>query len=126
MRETATLDLTVAGRLVPTPCDRIGAGPDVLLLPALSTIASRAEMRGLADQLAWDHRCLIPDWPGFGAHPRARLPLNPATFHAYLDALLAVTTRLKVIAALLPGPWNPTIAAKQIATISELTDNRIA
>ncbi|MCJ2042052.1 dimethyl sulfone monooxygenase SfnG [Methylobacterium sp. J-059] len=45
---------------------------------------------------------------------------------AFSHALLAVTTKLKVIAALLPGPWNPTIAAKQIATISELTDNRIA
>lgn len=105
MRETATLDLTVAGRSVPTPCDRIGAGPDVLLLPALSTIASRAEMRGLADQLAWDHRCLIPDWPGFGAHPRARLPLNPATFHAYLDALLAAA----------PGPYALGVAAGHAA-----------
>ncbi len=45
---------------------------------------------------------------------------------AFSHALLAVTTKLKVIAALLPGPWNPTIAAKQIATISELTENRIA
>ncbi|TXN63744.1 alpha/beta hydrolase [Methylobacterium sp. WL6] len=105
MRETATLDLTVAGRSVPTPCDRIGAGPDVLLLPALSTIASRAEMRGLADQFAWDHRCLIPDWPGFGAHPRARLPLNPATFHAYLDALLAAA----------PGPYALGVAAGHAA-----------
>ncbi|CAI1572082.1 dimethylsulfone monooxygenase SfnG [Serratia proteamaculans] len=40
--------------------------------------------------------------------------------------LLAVTTRLKVIAALLPGPWNPTLAAKQIATISHLSNARIA
>ncbi|MCJ2076315.1 alpha/beta hydrolase [Methylobacterium sp. E-016] len=105
MRETATLDLTVAGRSVPTPCDRIGAGPDVLLLPALSTIASRAEMHGVADQLAWDHRCLIPDWPGFGAHPRARLPLDPATFHAYLDALLAAA----------PGPYALGVAAGHAA-----------
>ncbi|TXM93986.1 dimethyl sulfone monooxygenase SfnG, partial [Methylobacterium sp. WL122] len=45
---------------------------------------------------------------------------------AFSHALLAATTKLKVIAALLPGPWNPTIAAKQIATISELTENRIA
>ena len=45
---------------------------------------------------------------------------------AFSHALLAVTTKLKVIAALLPGPWNPTIAAKQIATISQLTNGRIA
>ena len=105
MRETLTLDLTVAGHAVPTPCDRIGAGPDVLLLPALSTISSRAEMAELADNLAWDHRCLIPDWPGFGAHSRARLPLNPATFHAYLDALLKAA----------PGPYAIGVGAGHAA-----------
>jgi dimethylsulfone monooxygenase len=45
---------------------------------------------------------------------------------AFSHALLAATTRLKVIAAILPGPWNPTLAAKQIATISHLTEGRIA
>src|ERR1700712_516150 len=45
---------------------------------------------------------------------------------AFSHALLAATTRLKVIAALLPGPWNPTLAAKQIATISQLSEGRIA
>ncbi|PHM27662.1 dimethylsulfone monooxygenase SfnG [Xenorhabdus budapestensis] len=40
--------------------------------------------------------------------------------------LLAATEKLKVIAALLPGPWNPALAAKQIATISHLSDARIA
>jgi FMNH2-dependent dimethyl sulfone monooxygenase len=45
---------------------------------------------------------------------------------AFSHALLASTTTLKVIAAILPGPWNPTLAAKQIATISQLTSGRIA
>ncbi len=45
---------------------------------------------------------------------------------AFSHALLAATSRIKVIAALLPGPWNPTLAAKQIATISQLTGGRIA
>ena len=45
---------------------------------------------------------------------------------AFSHALAAATTRLTVIAALLPGPWNPTLAAKQIATISQLTEGRIA
>jgi dimethylsulfone monooxygenase len=40
--------------------------------------------------------------------------------------LLSQTSRLKVIAALLPGPWNPVLAAKQIATISHLYGPRIA
>ncbi|NPD14794.1 dimethyl sulfone monooxygenase SfnG [Xinfangfangia sp. D13-10-4-6] len=40
--------------------------------------------------------------------------------------LLAHTEKLKVIAAILPGPWNPALAAKQIATISHLSNGRIA
>jgi FMNH2-dependent dimethyl sulfone monooxygenase len=33
---------------------------------------------------------------------------------------------LKVIAAILPGPWQPALAAKQLATIDQLTNGRIA
>jgi FMNH2-dependent dimethyl sulfone monooxygenase len=45
---------------------------------------------------------------------------------AFSHALLAATTSLKVIAALLPGPWTPVLAAKQIATINHLSSGRIA
>jgi len=41
-------------------------------------------------------------------------------------ALLAATEKLKVIAAILPGPWNPALAAKQLATIDQFTHGRIA
>jgi FMNH2-dependent dimethyl sulfone monooxygenase len=41
-------------------------------------------------------------------------------------ALLAATEKLKVIAAILPGPWNPALAAKQLATIDQFTNGRIA
>lgn len=45
---------------------------------------------------------------------------------AFSHALLAATKRLKLIIALLPGPWNPAIAAKQIATIDQLSEGRTA
>ncbi|WP_405048586.1 dimethylsulfone monooxygenase SfnG [Rhizobium rhizogenes] len=45
---------------------------------------------------------------------------------AFSHSLLEATTRLKVIAALLPGPWAPALAAKQIATINHLTNGRVA
>src|SRR3954462_4375083 len=45
---------------------------------------------------------------------------------AFTHALLAATENLKVIAALLPGPWNPALAAKQLATIDQLTGGRVA
>jgi NADPH:quinone reductase-like Zn-dependent oxidoreductase len=42
------------------------------------------------------------------------------------QAILAGTERLKLIAALLPGPWNPALAAKQIASIDVYSEGRIA
>ncbi len=45
---------------------------------------------------------------------------------SFSQDLLAHTEKLKVIAALLPGPWNPALAAKQIATINHLSKGRIA
>ncbi|KAB2849398.1 MAG: dimethyl sulfone monooxygenase SfnG, partial [Sphingopyxis terrae] len=44
---------------------------------------------------------------------------------SFSHALLAATERLQVIAAILPGPWHPALLAKQIATISHLTEARI-
>lgn len=40
---------------------------------------------------------------------------------SFSHALLAATERLKVIAAVLPGPWHPALLAKQISTIDHLT-----
>ena len=65
------------------------SNPQALLLPALSSISTRAEMLPLARRLdsAWD--CVVPDWPGFGERPRARLAdLGPDTLHGFLDGLI--------------------------------------
>ncbi|KMO29143.1 hydrolase [Methylobacterium tarhaniae] len=103
--ETQVLSLTLAGRSVSLPADRIGAGKPALLLPALSSISTREEMRPLATRLAARHACLVPDWPGFGAQPRIRVPLAPDTLHAFLDALLAQA----------PGPYAVGVAAGHAA-----------
>jgi pimeloyl-ACP methyl ester carboxylesterase len=66
----------------------VGAGPDALLLPALSSIAARQEMVPLATRLGTGLHCVIPDWPGFGARPRGRARLDPAAMRAFLDSLL--------------------------------------
>ena len=44
---------------------------------------------------------------------------------SFSQALLQATTKLKVLAAILPGPWNPTVVAKQIATIDHISNGRI-
>jgi len=53
--------------------DVVGQGRDALLLPALSSISSRSEMHSLAERLAADFRCCIPDCPGFGTSPYAAI-----------------------------------------------------
>ncbi|HDR9048149.1 TPA: dimethyl sulfone monooxygenase SfnG [Burkholderia vietnamiensis] len=45
---------------------------------------------------------------------------------SFSHALLHATTKLKVLAAILPGPWHPAVVAKQLATIDHLTNGRIA
>ncbi|WOE30982.1 MULTISPECIES: dimethylsulfone monooxygenase SfnG [unclassified Acinetobacter] len=45
---------------------------------------------------------------------------------SFSHGLLAKTERLKIIAAILPGPWKPALAAKQLATIDHLSHGRIA
>src|SRR5271156_3567779 len=45
---------------------------------------------------------------------------------AISHALIAATERINVIAAILPGPWNPALAATQIATISQLYNGRVS
>jgi pimeloyl-ACP methyl ester carboxylesterase len=58
-----------------TDYDVIGEGSDALLLPALSSVSVRAEMHPLARLLQARHRCIVPDWPGFGTvrGPEGRL-----------------------------------------------------
>src|ERR1700721_1661187 len=43
---------------------------------------------------------------------------------AFSHALLAATKKLKVIAALLPGPWNPALAAKKTEPTTHLPEGR--
>jgi FMNH2-dependent dimethyl sulfone monooxygenase len=45
---------------------------------------------------------------------------------SFSQAILHATTKLKVLAAILPGPWNPVVVAKQLATIDHISKGRIA
>lgn len=45
---------------------------------------------------------------------------------SFSQAILQGTDTIKLIAAILPGPWNPTVAAKQIASIDHYSNGRIA
>ncbi|GAA5849012.1 hypothetical protein JCM3766R1_005426 [Sporobolomyces carnicolor] len=44
----------------------------------------------------------------------------------FTQHLLEHTKKLKVVAAILPGTWNPLLAAKQLSTIDAISDQRVA
>jgi pimeloyl-ACP methyl ester carboxylesterase len=79
---------------MPGGLDIIGLwGPDALLLPALSSISARAEMHPLARHLGSRFRCVIPDWPGFGDHPREAVALTPDAMRRFLDEFIDQNVR---------------------------------
>lgn len=63
---------------------RQGSGPRALLLPALSSISTRAEMAPLAERLAPRFTVTTIDWPGFGAAPRPPVAWSPEALAAFL------------------------------------------
>ncbi|KJH73280.1 alpha/beta fold hydrolase [Aliterella atlantica] len=61
-----------------------GSGSKVLLLPAFSTVSTRMEMQGIADQLAPHFQVVAIDWLGFGQSDRPALDYQP---HIYCQLL---------------------------------------
>lgn len=78
-----------------------GEGTPVLLLPAFSTVSTRAEMRGIAEKLVSRHRVVALDWLGFGESDRPPLDYQPAIYHQLLHDFVRDTfsNPIAVIAA---------------------------
>jgi pimeloyl-ACP methyl ester carboxylesterase len=64
-----------------------GAEP-ILMLPAMSTVSTRDELRALAHHFG-TRRCIITDWPGFGDTARPRLDYDRALCRGFLEELVA-------------------------------------
>jgi pimeloyl-ACP methyl ester carboxylesterase len=76
------------GETIRLGTDASGTGPQVLLLPALSSISTRHEMRPLQERLARRYATLSVDWPGFGDAARPRVDWRPDAYSAFLSFLL--------------------------------------
>jgi pimeloyl-ACP methyl ester carboxylesterase len=87
--ETRTLQWNWRGHTICLGADSIGAGPQVLLLPALSSISTRHEMRPLQERLAERYSTIRVDWPGFGDRPRPPVDWTPQAYSEFLEFLLA-------------------------------------
>ncbi|HFG7808348.1 TPA: hypothetical protein ACGIM3_002542 [Salmonella enterica subsp. enterica serovar Java] len=58
------------GKPVQVGLSRYGSGPEMLLLPTLSSISTRDELRDLQMHLGDYYSTLSVDWPDFGTLPR--------------------------------------------------------
>src|SRR5258705_1686976 len=85
---TSTWDWNWRGANIRLDADSSGTGPPLLLLPALSSISTRHEMRPLAELLARQYSTLCVDWPGFGARARPRVDWTPDAYSAFLEFVL--------------------------------------
>ena len=65
-----------------------GSGAPVLLLPAFSTVSTRGEMQGIAEQLAPHFQVVAMDWLGFGQSDRPALDYQPALYRQLLQDFL--------------------------------------
>jgi pimeloyl-ACP methyl ester carboxylesterase len=104
--QSAQLTWTWRGNAIDLGFDTNGQGPTVLLLPALSSISTRHEMRPLQERLSSHYRTVSIDWPGFGDLARPAIDWIPAAYAAFLEYILE---------AVAPSP-HAIIAAGHAAT----------
>jgi pimeloyl-ACP methyl ester carboxylesterase len=82
------LEWSWQGKAMRLGITRKGAGPNILMLPALSSISTRGEMRPLQDLLACAYATVAIDWPGFGDAPRPAVRWHPDAYRTFLDDVL--------------------------------------
>lgn len=73
------------GKPVTIAYEVLGEGQPILLLPALSSVSTRAEMRELAELLSHKYQAIVVDWPGFGESERRAFNYSPALLQSFLS-----------------------------------------
>jgi pimeloyl-ACP methyl ester carboxylesterase len=87
------------GRPIRGGLTRFGEGPSLLLLPALSSISTRTEMRPLQERLGAAFSTVAIDWPGFGTLPRPKIDWRPDLYRAFLRFVLGQVAQPSVTIA---------------------------
>ncbi len=84
----ASFDFSWNGGRLTVAIELQGRGLPVLLLPAMSTVSTRTEMRPVAERLVDRFQAISVDWPGFGEVPHQALDYGPDLMREFLGALL--------------------------------------
>ncbi|MBD2327346.1 alpha/beta hydrolase [Alkalinema sp. FACHB-956] len=102
-----------------------GQGSPILLLPALSTISHRDEMRRLGELLAEKYQVYLFDWAGFGSSDRPKVKYSPKLYQALLRNFVQETFQEPIVvmaaghaagyvmelARMEPSPWSWVVLA---------------
>src|SRR5262249_19740059 len=86
--ETRILEWNWRGGTIRVGADARGGGPPVLLLPALSSISSRREMRPLQGRFAPRYATPARDWPGIGHAHGPQVDWTPDAYSDFLNFVL--------------------------------------
>jgi pimeloyl-ACP methyl ester carboxylesterase len=117
--DTRMLEWNWLGKPIRLAADASGNGPKVLLLPALSSISTRREMRPLQERLGARYSTLAVDWPGFGEAARPQVHWTP---DAYADFLAFVLSSVMLHPhAIIAAGHAATYVLKHAASASEPT-----
>jgi pimeloyl-ACP methyl ester carboxylesterase len=95
--------------------ETIGTGSPILLLPAFSSVSTRAEMGELAKLLASHFQVTAVDWPGFGQSSRPSLNYRPEIYQQFLEDFVTTVfpTPITVVAAGHASSYVLKLAVKQ-------------
>lgn len=110
------------GQSITVAYETLGEGEPVLLLPAFSTVSTRAELSTLASQLIPQFQAIAIDWPGFGESDRYPLNYGPALYAQFLQDFVAATftTPIAIAAAGHAAGYALQLASQQPDACSRL------
>jgi pimeloyl-ACP methyl ester carboxylesterase len=97
--QTKQLTWRLGAKTIGLGCDWSGQGPRVLLLPALSSISTRREMRPLQERLSANYETVAADWPSFGDQRRPPHDWQPGDYANFLTYLIDSLTPLHAVIA---------------------------
>jgi pimeloyl-ACP methyl ester carboxylesterase len=97
-----------------------GEGATILLLPSLSSISTRREMRPLQEQIDSGFRTVAVDWPGFGDLPRPKVAWRPDAYRAFLSYIAAEVQPAATIAAGHAAAYAVAQSAKDASSLGAL------
>jgi len=87
-----TIRYKLGGSEITLGVDETGSGPFVVLLPALSSISTREEMRPLLGRVGSRFHAVAVDWPGFGGYAKPTCDWSPEMLSTFLDWLITKVT----------------------------------